>query len=196
MPSIAVGIFAGILAVGIPAFAQKQGPLELSKRVQNARETATTIGDRLRAELSAAVKADGPVNSISFCQTISPELTTNAFDDFGFEASRVGTRLRNPENAPDEWESKILTQFQEQIAAGNDPSKLEHYEVLTTAEGEKLFRFMKPIVMGEMCLTCHGTDIKQDVKAEIARYYPDDKAVGFKVGELRGAFSLAQLIEE
>jgi len=164
--------------------------------VQNARETAIILGDRLRAELAAAIKSDGAANSISFCQTISPELTTKAADEFGFETLRVGIRLRNPENAPDEWEAKILEQFQEKITSGADPAKLEHHEVVTTTEGEKLFRYMKPIIMGEMCLVCHGTDLKQDVKAEIARYYPDDKAVGFKIGELRGAFSLAQLIEE
>ena len=47
-----------------------------------------------------------------------------------------------------------------------------------------------------MCLTCHGTDIKADVRAELTRYYPADKATGFRLGELRGAFSLVKLIGE
>jgi hypothetical protein len=33
------------------------------------------------------------------------------------------------------------------------------------------------------------------VKAEIAKYYTDDKAIGFNLGELRGAFSLVQQLD-
>ncbi len=67
---------------------------------------------------------------------------------------------------------------------------------IRSPEGDRLFRYMRAIPVGEMCLTCHGTDVRTDVKAEIARLYPEDKALGFKLGELRGAFSLVQLINE
>jgi hypothetical protein len=58
-----------------------------------------------------------------------------------------------------------------------------------------LFRYMRPIIMRETCLACHGPSVAQDVKAEIAKYYTDDKAVGFNLGELRGAFSLVQQLD-
>ena len=93
------------------------------------------------------------------------------------------------------WELAVLRKFQEQAVAGGDPARLEHYEIVTTPEGDKLFRYMKGIPTGDICLACHGTDLKADVKAEIVRYYPDDKAVGYQLGELRGAFSLVKLIE-
>lgn len=180
----------------LPALAQKSRKLELGVRIERARETATVLGERLRAELGTQIRNSGVVSAIGLCQTISPDLTTNAADEFGFEAIRTALRLRNPENAPDDWERKVLELFQTKLAAGADPARLEHHEIVVTAEGEKLFRYMKPIITGEMCLACHGSDLKPEVKAEITRYYPDDKATNFKVGELRGAFSLAQLIEE
>lgn len=186
-------VFSGL---AVPAIAQRAATIDVAARAQKAREAVLVLAERLRSELAAAMKSDGPVGAISACQTISPDLATHAADDLRFEVLRTSHRLRNPENAPDEWEQKVLQLFQTKIVQGADPAKLEHFEVLTTAEGEKLFRYMKPIMTGETCLTCHGTDVKQDVKAEIARYYPDDKAMGFKLGELRGAFSLAQLIEE
>lgn len=186
-----MALTASVFAIW-PASAQK---IDAAKRAQRAREVTGIVADRLRSELGIALK-NGAVDAIASCQTLSPDLATNAFDEFGFEVSRTALRLRNPENGPDEWEQKILQLFQNKIAAGADPAKLEFHEVITTAEGDKLFRYMRPIMMADMCMTCHGTDVKQDVKAEIARYYPDDKAIGFKLGEMRGAFSLAQLIED
>ena len=189
----ALAMAAAVAAV--PAIAQKTAG-DTAQRLQKARETTSTLAERLRLQLAGAIKSGGAVSALGLCQTISPDLVTGINDEFGFETGRTALRLRNPENAPDEWELKVLQLFQSQIAAGGDPAKLEFSETVTTAEGDKLFRFMKPIMTGEMCLTCHGSDVKPDVKAEITRYYPEDKAVGFKLGELRGAFSLAQLIAD
>lgn len=177
------------------ALAQRSGSVDVAKRVQRAREVTVIVTDKLRAELGAALKVSA-VDAIGACQTLSPDLVTNASDEFSFEVTRTALKLRNPENGPDEWEQKVLQLFQTKLAGGAEPSKLEHHEVIITPEGDKLFRYMRPIMTGEMCLTCHGTDVKQEVKAEIARYYPEDKAIGFRLGEMRGAFSLAQLIED
>lgn len=197
--SVGVVLMAGLLSAAAlstwPADAQKANT-EMAQRVQKAREAVQAVSERLRNELGAAVRASGAADSIGLCQTISPDLATNASDEFGFEVGRTALRLRNPENAPDEWEQGVLTSFQSKLSAGTEPGKLEHYEVVTTTEGDKLFRYMKPIFMTELCMSCHGTDVKPEVKAELSRYYPEDKALGFKLGELRGAFSLAQLIEE
>ena len=192
---LACAAIAGSVALVLPAAAQKSS-LDLAKRTQKARDATSILSERLRSSLGAAIKSKGVAASLSHCQTLSPDLVTNASDEFGFEAERTALRLRNPEHAPDEWELKVLQLFQAKIGGGADPAKLEYAEILTTAEGDKLFRYMRPIMMADMCLACHGPDVKQDVKSEIARYYPDDKALGFKLGELRGAFSLAHLIEE
>jgi len=39
------------------------------------------------------------------------------------------------------------------------------------------------------CLTCHGPteSIPEDVRAALRERYPDDKATGYAVGDLRGA---------
>jgi Protein of unknown function (DUF3365) len=44
-------------------------------------------------------------------------------------------------------------------------------------------------------MACHGTNVTQDVKAEIAKYYSDDKGIGYALGEIRGAFSLVQQLD-
>jgi len=42
-------------------------------------------------------------------------------------------------------------------------------------------------MVGQPCLSCHGTGIDPAVTARIAKLYPKDKATGFMPGELRGA---------
>jgi hypothetical protein len=175
--------------------AQQLTAEDLSERAAKARELAQLFTDRLKLQIHIALKNDGPVAAISACTITSPEIATTLSQDSPFEVARTAMRVRNPENAPDPWEQAVLETFQRQLEQGADPKTLEFYETTVTKEGDKLFRYMRPIMMGEMCLTCHGSDIRQDVKAEIAKYYPDDKATGFKLGELRGAYSLVELME-
>lgn len=189
-------VIVALLAAGTTASAQGTAAADHAKRLAKARDLVQTFTDRLRAEIATALKAGPAANAVSVCQTVSPALTSSLGEDAGVELIRVSTKLRNPENAPDEWEEKVLQMFQAKAASGAEIAKLEHAEVTTTAEGDKLFRYMRAIPVGEQCLVCHGTDVKQDVKAEIARLYPEDKAIGYKLGELRGAFSVMQIIDE
>ncbi len=41
-------------------------------------------------------------------------------------------------------------------------------------------------------LTCHGSSLQPELKAEILCLYPNDQATGFKPGELRGAFTVTE----
>lgn len=173
----------------------ERSKFDLEKSLEAARQTVQRFKDRLKLELVTAVKSEGAVNAISLCQTISPDIATELSDTSGFEVSRTSLRLRNLENAPGPWELEVLRSFQDKVAGGADPDKLEQFAEVVTPEGDRLWRYMRGIQVGEVCLACHGTEIKPDVKAELVRYYPDDKATGFRLGELRGAFSLVKLIE-
>jgi Protein of unknown function (DUF3365) len=199
----AAGLFAlALLAQPLAtAFAQqKLAPAasdadDLRTRADKARELAHAYSEKLRAGILKALKEGGPVGAIGACNTLAPELNTSITDSSTFEISRTSMRVRNPDNAPDAWEQAILEQFQKLFAAGGDTKAIESYDVVTTQEGQRLFRYMRPITMREPCLVCHGPNVAQDVKAEIAKYYTDDKAVGFNLGELRGAFSLVQQLD-
>ncbi len=191
--SVAVACLA---AMSAPAYAQKEKKAELQLRVQKMRDVVQTLSDRLRTELSAALKSGPVASAIDACRTLSPDLAANVADEAGVEVLRTSLKPRNPDNAPDEWEEKILQLFQSKATSPAEIAKLEHYEIIQTAEGDRLLRYMKAIPVAESCLACHGTDVKLDVKAEIARLYPEDKALGYKVGDLRGAFSVIQVIQD
>jgi Protein of unknown function (DUF3365) len=168
---------------------------DMRARAEKARELTHAYSEKLRAGILKALKDGGPVGAIGACNTLAPELNASITESSTFEISRTSMRVRNPDNAPDAWEQAILEQFQKSFAAGGDTKTLESFDVVTTQEGQRLFRYMRPIIMRETCLACHGPSVAQDVKAEIAKYYTDDKAVGFNLGELRGAFSLVQQLD-
>jgi hypothetical protein len=168
---------------------------DLQPRVLAARAAVKKHADELRVGLHEALRVGGVKGAIGACTSLAPEIDGRVGDQSGFEIGRTALRVRNPENAPDDWERAKLEAFATQIAAGADPRTLEVFDIETTTDGQKLFRFMKPIVMSESCLACHGPSVTQDVKALIARTYSDDKAIGFNLNELRGAFTLVQVVE-
>lgn len=168
---------------------------DIEARLDVARTAVKKHATRLKQDLTQALKDNGPKGAIGSCVSISPDIDAAVSDEHHVEIGRTSTRVRNTENAPDDWELAGLEAFAKQIADGADPHKLEVFDVTTTTEGQRLFRYMKPIMMQEMCLTCHGPNLPQDLKSEIAKSYPDDKAVGFNLNELRGAFTLVQRID-
>jgi hypothetical protein len=103
---------------------------------------------------------------------------------------------RNVNNFPDDFEKKILNKFELLHQNNGLNSETEYVEIVT--EGDfKYLRYLKPILVQAECLNCHGseTDIMPEVKQLIAQEYTNDKAVGYKIADLRGAVSLKKVIE-
>lgn len=144
----------------------------------------------LKGELQAAMKAGGPVNAISVCNRVAPGIAEQQAHKHGWQkVARTSLKLRNPDNAPDAWERKVLEQFEARKAAGEEVGPMAHFEVVEE-NGEQVFRFMKAIPTGKVCLNCHGSELKAPVKAKLNELYPSDQATGFSGGDIRGAFTL------
>ncbi|MEJ2608495.1 MAG: DUF3365 domain-containing protein [Candidatus Thiodiazotropha sp.] len=146
------------------------------------------VGD-LKGELKRSMKEKGPVGSITTCEKVAPHIAEAHSQTSGWSVGRTSLKVRNQDNLPDAWESAVMEEFETRKAAGEDPMKLLKAEVVEE-QGKKVFRMMKAIPTGEVCLKCHGSDIEAPVSAKLNELYPQDKAVGFKLGDLRGAFTL------
>jgi len=70
-------------------------------------------------------------------------------------------KLLNPENAPDEWERRVLERFETGVK--------EVVEIVSTAQGDRM-RLMRSFVIQEGCLKCHAHQ-------------------GYKSGDVRGMMS-------
>jgi hypothetical protein len=99
---------------------------------------------------------------------------------------RTALKVRNPSNAPTEWQRAVLLDFQNRAASGEAIASLE-YSTIVQVNGAIEHRYMKAIAVEPLCVTCHGIQIAPALKNAIRAEYPADMATGFSVGELRGA---------
>lgn len=149
----------------------------------------------LKGELGKAMKDGGPINAIQVCNKVAPAIAHKHGSKSGWDVGRTSLKLRNPDNAPDAWEKKVLEQFEARRAKGENPAEMAYAEVVES-NGKKTFRFMKAIGMPPAdkmpCLKCHGENIDAKVAAKLDELYPEDKARGYKAGQIRGAFTLSK----
>lgn len=158
--------------------------------VKESRAAIKAFAGELKGNLQAAMKSGGPLKAIEVCKTVSPTITAEQSARQGLEIRRTSLKLRNPDNAPDDWERKILASFEARKALGEDVKKIDHHEQMEM-DGKQVFRYMKAIPTAEKpCTICHGSELAPELKAALDKAYPKDQARGFKAGDIRGAFSI------
>jgi len=157
--------------------------------VEKSKAMVKELGMGLKGNLQKAMKEGGPVNAIPVCKDVGQSKAIEVSKKHGALIHRVSLKLRNPANAPDEYETKVLKQMEKDLAA--DALKPAYVSV-EGKDGKKNLRFMKPIVTSQVCMNCHGEleSINPKVIETLKREYPSDKAIGYKVGMVRGAFSV------
>jgi len=164
---------------------------EPESQVDASRATAAEFMKTLKGELMQAMQAGGPVSAIGVCKLRAPAIAAELGALKGWQIGRTSLKPRNLANAPDEWERARLESFEQRKQAGEDPAQIEYYEVVDQ-QGQPVFRYMKAIPTAELCLACHGAKIDPAVAAKLAELYPRDQALGYKVGDIRGAFTFIE----
>ncbi len=164
----------------------------VTERVQQSRTVVKVFVGELKHELKSALKAGGPIAGIEVCSKLAPAIAEAQSRKMGWVVGRTSLKPRNPENSPDAWETKVLKDFEVRKAAGEDPKKMEFYAE-TQLQGKAVFRYMKAIpTAAKPCLACHGENIKSGIASKLDENYPNDKARGYRAGDIRGAFSIIQ----
>jgi len=167
-------------AAPAPAVAE---PDPAESRPEQAAAAAQALGSRLKARLVATLQDEGAVAAIDVCSIEAPAIAAAVSSQSGLDVGRTSLKVRNPANAPDPRERAVLTEWQQALAAGTAAEDLPvHVET-----GDE-FLWMKPIALEGPCLTCHGKDLAAPVASAIAERYPEDRATGYALGDLRGAF--------
>lgn len=165
-------------------------PVADSTTVARARAATASLGPDLAGMLMTAMKEQGPAGAIAVCADSAQARTARHSID-GINIRRIGTRVRNPANAPDSLEARLLAYLAEQKLAGSMPEEI--MEVAPTgANGGWELRYLKPVLVQEMCATCHGArdSMPSAVRSLIAERYPADAAVDYAPGDLRGAVTV------
>lgn len=192
-----INIYVIILFISILILSCTERKVELNEsQISGMRTTSQEFMKNLKGILIHQIQTNGVLQALSVCSDTAQVLTNNFGVQKGVYIKRVSLKNRNANNIPDNFEKIVLNKFELLHQNKELNSETEYAEIVE--EGDyKYLRFLKPILVQAECLNCHGseTDITPEVKRLVAEKYPDDKAVGYKIGDLRGAVSVKKVIE-
>ncbi len=157
-----------------------------------ARQVAGMVPPKLLQVLTEEIAKGGPASAIEVCNVKAPQMAKAASEQTGWTVKRVSLQNRNPKAVPDAWERAVLEDFDKRAAAGESPTTLEKGELVSNGDKGNEYRYMRALPVGNICLACHGADDKlsAEVKSKLQSLYPNDKAVGYTLGQLRGAMTI------
>ena len=141
---------------------------------------ASLYATALRERLQQAMKQGGPKLAVEVCRSDAKALAVRAGAQSTTRVGRGSLRLRSAANAPPPWVDGWL-KAQGERSAGDVKGVRE-------VQGG-VAHVLRPIAVEGVCLTCHGepASLAPEVREALRAAYPDDRATGYKVGDLRGA---------
>jgi hypothetical protein len=142
------------------------------------------LGKTLKTQLKAKFQEDSNgTTAITFCTAQAQVLTQQVNEQLPshVKVRRTSLLLRNPANQADATDIKIMKQYQSRISKKSSIAMLP-----ITAKVGKVTRVYKPLVVGAVCLKCHGENVSPAIAKTIQASYPTDKAIGMKLGDFRG----------
>lgn len=150
---------------------------------------ATDMQQMLLKNLTHAIEENGTVGALAFCNENAIPLTEEGSKAHGAEAHRLTDKNRNPNNIlSTEIDKKAWSKIS-QVMGDKDISP-KHW---VGKEGDAVY-YYKAIPLGmPTCLSCHGninSDIEVETLREITMRYPNDKATGYEMGQLRGIWKV------
>jgi Protein of unknown function (DUF3365) len=156
-------------------------PADARAAAARAMQAFDSVQATLSARLVEEMKAGGPLRAVTVCRDEAQALTKKIAADSGMALGRTSDRLRNPLNAQPDWAKPFVRRAAGQKAAGLEPVIVDL--------GDRV-GVLRPIGTTAACTTCHGAVDRQPeaLRRLLARLYPQDAAVGFADGDLRGFF--------
>lgn len=180
-----------LLTIASLAQAQSAPPAGIdASLVQSTRGIAGDLLGQLGQKLKSALSSDGPVAAVSVCKESAPAIARQLSTTHDATVTRVGTRVRNQSmGVPNAWQKEALNLFETRLAQGEKPADIEYWQVADNVQGQRELRYAKAIAVQPQCLSCHGAaqDIPASLAEKIRTEYPQDQAIGYRAGQLRGA---------
>ncbi len=149
------------------------------------RHIVMTTKKQLGKNLKKTIKTKGTKEAVSFCSVKAYPILDSMSTVFNANIVRVSNKNRNPKNKANAIETEYIINYQTQLDNGEELKPI-------IKETEDLAIFYMPIVTNDMCLQCHGpkNNIDAEVLAEIKKHYPNDKATGYDINQIRGIWRI------
>ena len=162
--------------------------------LNEAKNVLTETAKQYKNTLIQGLQYNNLKKALKYCNKEVEQLVSKD-NEKGFTIKRVSLRPRNNNNYPNIYEKEILEKFNKLSLKDNKSLALEHSDIIKDENNNK-FVYVKAIRIKEVCLNCHGSNISSDIKKEIQKLYPDDKAINYKLNDIRGAFVMYQNIKD
>jgi hypothetical protein len=155
----------------------------ISKGKIIAGQTFTALSTRLQE----AIQEGGVENAVHLCNLEAYPITDSLSKKHEATIKRTTLKMRNMKNKASEAEKQILQDFKQNHDAGKDLIPI------VKRNDDGTVGFYAPIKTSSLCLKCHGTlgeSMTEEDYKFISRYYPEDLAVDYQEGDLRGMWSI------
>lgn len=176
----------GLVAVSAGSLAACTASQPSEADVQRSFAIADRFQAKLQSELRQAIQSGGPAAAVGVCAEVAPAIAAEVSAETGASVRRISLRPRNPGAEVDGELRERLTALAAQPRDGaGRPATMSWME----GHGDSATHYtMRAVNMQQQpCGVCHGTTIADDVRVAITERYPNDRATGFRAGELRGA---------
>ena len=155
--------------------------------IVKGKENTESTFKELSSNLMEQMKLGGPKQAIPFCNVQAMPITDKYSENFNVSIKRTTDKLRNTKNEATKRELEIIKKFQ-----SNLQNKIVIKPIVELGNQNKK-HFYAPIIVNSKCLSCHG-ELKKEVSIKtdslIKTLYKNDLAIGYKVGDLRGIWSV------
>lgn len=173
-----------VLALSLSATAAYAGveDIALAHMKDNAEMDAAEIIEMRSALAKTFIQSGAEITPETFrkvCGAVGKRVAEISKKE-GVTIRHAAIKYRNPKNKATDSEAALMKRFEE--------DKLKQVWDSVEKDGAGYLRLTRPIFVEKACLACHGE--KDSRPAFIVKKYPEDKAYGFKTGDLRGIISI------
>ena len=180
---IFLGIFFLVIFQGCKDKTAKPKEDERSSLIEQGTEIASGTFLALSTKLKEAMKAGGVEGAMAYCNVNALPITDSLSKVYNVDIKRTSLKYRNPNNKPSLMEMVVLNEYDRTKKDG-----LAIQPKISQEEGYNIFH--APIIVHDLCLKCHGMKDEMEDYNKILKYYPEDLAHSYEVGDLRGMWSI------
>jgi len=160
-------------------------PSAQNQAILKGDQLSSALLQKLGGELKNQMQTNGPMGALHFCSQNALTLTEQLAKESKTSIKRVSINNRNPVNYPHKDEIALLNEWDKLVKNGQP---LPAQKLVTVSDSTVMY--YKPIIINnEACLKCHG-NVEGALAKAIKSAYPEDKATGYKMGDLRGMIAI------
>lgn len=157
---------------------------------ENEKNSYMKLGNRISMEMqnellsnvAKAIREGGVGYAVEFCHQHALPITDSMANLNKVYIQRLSDKNRNPDN---------VIQTNADIEAWERVKK-EKVDFIMEEEKGKVVYYRPILLAMKTCMQCHGKveEIKEEALQVIHEKYPEDKATGYELGDLRGMWKL------